>query len=108
VIYDNGYRPEGVSGLQGAPPSTITKYLPDGTLVMTAGGSGYAIDGDPIADTLDGQVLVADSYNSVAIRQGPQSEVILDNMSKNHFLRQASARIPRIRHPECFLVAKIA
>lgn len=103
VIYDNGYRAEGVQG-QGWPGS-ITKYLPDDHVLMT---TDYSAPGDNIADTLDGQVLVSDSYNSVAIRQGPQSEVMLDHLSKNHFLRQASARIPRVRHPECFLYAKIA
>jgi len=108
VIYDNGYRAEGVIGLTGAPPSSITKYLPDGFILMTGGGASYSVDGDPIADTLDGQVLVARDFNSVDIRQGPQSEVMLDNLSKNHFFRQASARIPRIRHPRNFIWAKVA
>jgi hypothetical protein len=107
VIYDNGYRAEGLSGFV-APPAQITKYLPDGFVLMTAGGSSYAVDGDPIADTLDGQVLVGEDFDHAGIRQGVQSEVIFDNMSKNHFFRQASARIPRIRHPECFLYAKVA
>lgn len=102
TIYDNGYRAEGVTG--NAWPGSITKYLDDKHVLMT---TDYSAPGDPIADTLDGQVLVSNSYNSVAIRQGPQSEVMLDHLSKNHFLRQASARIPRIRHPECFLCAKV-
>jgi hypothetical protein len=103
VIYDNGYRAEGVTGQ--AWPGSLTKYLPDGKVLMT---TEYNVDGDPIADTLDGQVLVSSGYNSVDIRQGAQSEVILDQMSKNHFWRQASARIPRLRHPECFLWATVA
>lgn len=102
TIYDNGYRAEGVTSVA---PGGLTKYLPDGYILMT---TDYTIDGERIADTLDGQVLVGAGYNSVSIRQGPQSEVILDHMSKNHFLRQASAKIPRLRHPECFLWAKIA
>lgn len=101
-IYDNGYRAEGVTG---SNPASLTRYLPEGYILMT---TPYTVDGSRIADTLDGQVLVSSDYNKVAIRQGPQSEVILDHMSKNHFLRQASARIPRLRHPECFLWARIA
>jgi hypothetical protein len=103
VIYDNGYRAEGVTGQ--AWPGSLTKYLPDDVVFMT---TPYTVEGEKIADTLDGQVLVSDSYNSVSIRQGMQSEVILDHMSKNHFLRQASARIPRVRHPECMLWATVA
>ena len=103
VIYDNGYRAEGVVG-QGWPGS-ITKYLPDDHVLMT---TEYVVDLGEIADTLDGQVLINSGYNSVSINQGMQSEVILDPMSKNHFLRQASARIPRIKLPECFLYARIA
>jgi hypothetical protein len=103
TIYDNGYRAEGVTS--SGWPGSITKYLPDTHILMT---TDYSVDGDPIADTLDGQVLVSSDYNSVAIRQGAQSEVMLDHLSKNHFLRQASARIPRLRHPECFLWAKVA
>jgi len=104
VIYDNGYRAEGVGTNRGIPNS-LTRFLPDGKVLMT---TDYSIEGVNISDTLDGQVLVSDSYNSVAIRQGAQSEVILDHMSKNHFMRVASARIPRIIYPECFLYATVA
>lgn len=104
VIYDNGYRAEGVGSGRGTPDS-LTRFLPPGKVLMT---TDYSIEGQRIAETLDGQVLVADGYNSVAIRQGPQSEVLVDQMSKNHFFRVASARIPRLIYPECFLCATVA
>lgn len=102
VIYDNGYREVGTAGIG---VGSITKYLPDGYVLMT---TDYSIDGVNIADTLDGQVTVSASYNSVSIRQGEQAEVMLDHMSKTHFLRYASARIPRILIPEAFVWAKVA
>ncbi len=100
-IYDNGYRNEGSTD---RGRSSLTRYLAEDTVVIT---TPYVVEGENIADTLDGQVLVNSSYNSVAIKQGSQSEVILDNLSKNQFFRVASARIPRILHPDCFFVAKV-
>jgi hypothetical protein len=100
-IYDNGYRNEGATG---RTRTTLTRYLPEDKVLVT---TNYNIEGENIADTLDGQVLVNSSYNSIAIKQGSQSEVILDPLSKNQFFRVASARIPRILHPECFLVATV-
>lgn len=104
VIYDNGYRADGVGSARGVPNS-LTRFLPDGKVLMT---TEYSIEGVGIARTLDGQVLIADGYNSVAIKQGPQSEMLVDQMSKNHFLRVASARIPSLVYPECFLYATVA
>jgi len=102
VVYDNGYRDVGESGVG---LTSLTKYIPDGYLLMT---TDYSIDGTNIADTLDGQVSVGSGYNSVAIRQGWQAEVMLDHISKTHFLRSASARVPRLLVPESFLWAKVA
>lgn len=102
ILYDNGYRAEGATS---RGKSSLTRFLPEDHILIT---TDYNIEGENIAETLDGQVLVSNSYNSVAINQGSQSEVILDHMSKNHFFRVASARIPRINHPECFLYAKVA
>jgi len=108
IIYDNGYRDE-VPGAT-LPPSSnygvgsITKYLPDGYVLMTP---DYTLDGVPIADVPDGLVSVTTGYNSTAIRQGEQAEVMLDDLSKNYFLRYASARIPRLLIPEAFLYAKV-
>lgn len=110
TIYDNGYRAESVVttanslGSRGIP-SSLTRFLPVGKVLLT---TDYAIDGQNFADTLDGQVLVAEDWNQISIRQGPQAEVILDPFSKNHFLRVASARVPRIIYPECILTATVA
>lgn len=101
-IYDGGYRPEGVV-LRGR--TNHTRYIPTNKILIT---TDYVVDGERIADTPDGQVLVSNGYNSVAVQQGAQSEVILDHMSKQHFYRQASARIVRILHPECFLCAQVS
>jgi len=106
IIYDNGYRDAGVvAGVdQRGIPSSLTRYLPEGKVLMT---TNYSIEGQNIAETLDGQVVVSDGYNRLGIRQGAQSEVIVDHMTKNHYWRQASARIPRIIYPECFLYATV-
>lgn len=104
VIYDNGYRAEDVTSSR-ATPGSLTRFLPVGKVLFT---TEYSIEGQRIADTLDGQTLVSDSWNSVSIRQGPQSEILVDQMSKNHFFRVASARIPRLIYPECFLYATVA
>lgn len=104
VLYDNGFRDESAGTSRGVPDS-LTRFLPDGKVLMT---SDYVIEGQPIAETLDGQVLVSNGYNSLDIRQGAQSEVIVDHMSKAHFWRQASARIPRITYPEAFVWATVA
>lgn len=102
VIYDNGYRDLGATSIG---VGSITKYLPDGYVLMT---TDYVLDGTNIADTLDGQVSVQSGYNSVDIRQGEQAQVQLDDLSFTHFLRYSSARIPRILIPEAFLWAKVA
>ena len=111
VIYDGGYRAEGVKlGADSTKPNSsrgdanLTKYLPDGKVLLT---TDYVIDGEPIADTPNGQVMVATGYNTADVRQGPQAETLLDPMSHNTFLRYGSAAIPRIRLPEAFLVATV-
>lgn len=102
VITDAGYRDEGVGTNRGV--NTLTPYLPEGKVLIT---TDYSIEGERIADTLDGQVLVSTSYNSVAIRQGAQAEITLEHQSKTHLLRYESARIPRILHPGAFVIADI-
>ena len=113
TIYDNGWRAENVgvapgqvlSGTARGLPNSLTRFLPDGVVLMT---TDYQIEGQPIARTLDGQVLVSTDYNNVEIRQGMQSEMMVDHLTKNHIMRVASARIPQIVYPECFLVATVA
>jgi hypothetical protein len=100
-IYDNGYRAVGQTGI-GRP--SLTKYLPDGYVLMT---TDYSIDGHNIADMLNGEVTVSTGYNTTDVRIGEQAEVMLDHMSKTHFLRYASARIPRLLIPEAVLAAKV-
>ncbi len=102
VVTDAGYRDEGVGTARGL--TSRTPYLPAGKVLIT---TPYSVDGEPIADMPDGQVIVSTGYNQVAVRQGAQSEVMLEHMSKTHFIRYASARIPRIRQPEAFVYADI-
>ncbi len=101
TVYDNGYRDVGATGYG---RSSVTRYIPDYKVLLT---TDYTLDGVRIADTLDGQVTVSAGYNEVAIRQGFQAEVMLDHISKTHFLRAASARIPRLIIPEAFLWATV-
>lgn len=102
VIHDAGFRPM----MSGADRSDAahTRYLPNNRVLIT---TEYAIQGERIADTLNGQVEISSGYNDTAIQMGPSSEVILDHMTKNRYLREAAARIPRIIHPECFLSATV-
>ena len=102
VVYDAGFRPM----MSGAPrnESAHTRYLANNRVLIT---SEYAIEGEQIADILNGQVEISTDFNDTDILMGPQSEVILDHMTKNRYLRQASVRIPRILHPECFLYATV-
>lgn len=103
IVHDAGFRPmaSGASRSEAAH----TRYLPTNKVLIT---TDYQIEGENIADTLNGQVEIGTDYNETEIQQGPSSEVILDNMTKNRYLREAAARIVRIIHPECFLSATIA
>jgi hypothetical protein len=102
TIYDNGYRAVGEAGI-GRP--SLTKYLPDGYVLLT---TEYVLDGTPIADTLDGVVSVSVAWNEIELRQGVQAETLVDHESKNHLLRVASARMPRLLIPDAFVWAKVA
>lgn len=102
VIYDNGYRETGTAGIG---VGSITKYLPDGYVMMT---TDYRLDGVPLADMPDGLVVVRTGYNQTAIRQGEQAEVLLEGIPGVHLLRYASARVPRLLIPEAFVWAKVA
>lgn len=104
VLYDAGYRPMASGTGLSTTDANHTRYLPHNKVVIT---TDYEIEGEQIADTLDGQVEISVSYDQTSINQGTQSETILDHMTKNRYLRQASARIVRILHPECFLTATV-
>ena len=103
IVHDAGFRPmaSGASRSEAAH----TRYLPNNKVLVT---TDYQIEGENIADTLNGQVEIGTDYNETEIQQGPSSEVILDNMTKNRYLREAAARMVRIIHPECFLSATVA
>ena len=103
VIHDAGFRPM----MSGAPrdEAAHTRYLPNNKVVLT---TEYTIEGERIADTLNGQVEISSAFNDTSIQMGPSSEVILDHMTKNRYLREAAARIPRILHPECFVSATVS
>lgn len=102
IVHDAGFRPM-MSGADRTEASH-TRYLPTKNVLMT---TEYTIDGENIADTLNGQVEISADYNATSIQQGPSSEVILDHMTKNRYLREGAARIVRIIHPESFLSATV-
>lgn len=102
IITDAGYRDEGIGTARGV--NTLTPYLPKNYALIT---TDYSIEGERIADMPDGQTIVSNGYNQVAIRQGASAEVLLEHMSKTHYLRYQSARIPRINHPGAFVWAKL-
>ncbi len=92
-LVDSGYLPENASD------HTLTKWIPDGKIMATP--SNYRYANTPIGDMADGWVLVSvpNSEEPVA-RQGMQSEILGNKMRKQTFLRQASARVPRLYAPE--------
>lgn len=102
IVHDAGYRPQ-ASGAD-RTDAGHTRYLPKGKVLLT---TAYSVEGENIADTLNGQVEISSAYDSTTILPGPQSEVILDHMTKNRYLREGAARIVRIIHPECFLSASV-
>lgn len=102
VIYDAGWRPM-MSGAD-RTEAAHTRYLPTGTVLMT---TEYSIDGEQIADTLNGQVDISTAYNEAEPVMGPANEVILNHLDKNRYLREAACRIVRLLHVESFLAADI-
>ena len=102
VVHDAGFRPMASGAAR--DEASHTRYLPNRNVVVT---TPYQIDGENIADTLNGQVEIGTAYNATTIQMGPSNEVILDHMTKNRYLREAAARIVRIIHPECFVSATV-
>lgn len=101
TIYDNGYRDVGEPNIG---TTSLTKYLPDGFVMMT---TATTLDGVRIADTLDGVVPVVTNWNEIQLRQGMQGQVTVDAESFNHLIRVASARMPRLLIPDAFIWAKV-
>lgn len=111
ILHDGGYRDiladsvyTGANPNKARGDANLTKWLPYGKVLIT---TDYVIDGERIADTPNGQVMIASGYNSAVALQGPQAETILDPISKNHLLRYAGAAIPRMRIPEAFYVLTV-
>ena len=102
VVHDAGWRPM-ASGADRSD-SAHTRFLPVGKVVMT---TPYQIDGENIADTLNGQMEISTAFNATSVQMGPSSEVIIDHMTHNRYLRHGAARITRILHPEAFLSATV-
>jgi len=101
VVYDNGYRDVGEPNIG---TTSLTKYLPDNYVLVT---TEYTLDGVRIADTLEGVVTISTAWNETALRQGVQAEMLVDHESKNHLMRVASARMPRLLIPDAFVWAKV-
>lgn len=110
IVSDAGYREEtgeaAGAGLTGynRGQSAITTFLKNGEILLT---TSYVFEGENIADTLDGPVLVADNWNSAPrVGIGAQSELIINRNNYNQYMRQGCSRFVRMRRPQCFLIAK--
>lgn len=95
MVIDSGYLEEDQEDF------ALTKWIPDGQIFATT--SDYSYAGRRIGEVADGWVLVGppggDNQQPVA-RQGMQSEWIYNRLSQETYLRQASARMPKIYAPE--------
>jgi len=99
TIVDAGYLPEG------AATKILTKFIADGQIFGTTRDYTYA--GRGIGDMADGWVLISvPGQEEPDARQGMQSEMLGNKMAKQTFLRQASARIPRLYAPESLVWGK--
>lgn len=108
IVYDGGFRDSITEAVYDADRSRgntqLTQWLPDNKILIT---TEYQIDGQRIADTPNGPVMVATGYNTLDRRQGPQAETIIHPVSHNTMLRYARAAIPRMLEPNAFLVATV-
>lgn len=109
IVTDSGYREEtgnkagtGLTGYERGQ-SAITNFLKNGEILLT---TSYVFEGENIADTLDGPVLVSDSWNSLRKEIGAQSELIINRNNYNQYMRQGCSRFVRMRRPQSFLIAK--
>lgn len=109
IVTDSGYRAEtgeaAGSGLTGynRGQTSITNFLQNGELLLT---TSYVFEGENIADTADGPVVLSDTWNSLRKAIGAQSELIINHDSKTTFMRQGCSRFVRMRRPQSFLLGK--
>ena len=109
IVSDAGYRAEtgeaagaGLTGYNRGQTS-ITNYIGNGEILLT---TSYVFEGENIADTADGPVVLSDTWNSLRKDIGAQSELIINHDSKTTFMRQGCSRFVRMRRPQCFALAK--
>ena len=109
VITDSGYRAEtgevAGSGLTGynRGQSSMTTFLQNGEILLT---TNYVFEGENIADTCDGPVMIADSWNSLRKDIGAQSELIINRNTYTTYMRQGCSRFVRMRRPQAFALCR--
>lgn len=100
---NHAYRETSVGGSRARDDHT--RYLPVGKVLIT---TDYVVEGQPIADTLNGPVEIKTGLDTTAFLPGPQSEIILRGEGVyTRLLRQGSRRMVRLRKPEAFLYATV-
>ena len=104
TLYDNGWRDTAVGSARGIPDS-LTQYLPDGYVAVFP--TGFMVEGEPVAETLVGDVLLSNGFDDLKPVPGPAAEVIVSHIVKEYMLRYANSAIPRINQPEAVLYAKV-
>ena len=110
-VTDSGYRQESAGFARAR--SAHTKWIPDGKILMLAGGSGVdgvgfnGSDGLPVIEQFDGRVLVRTAWDQTELRVGTQVQHKIDD-DDTHRVFVTSTRMPRINHPENVLVLTVA
>jgi hypothetical protein len=109
IVTDSGYREEtgkaagtGLTGYERGQ-AAITNFLKNGEILLT---TSYVFEGENIAETLDGPVIVSDNWNSLRKEIGAQSELIINRNNYNQYMRQGCSRFVRMRRPQAFLLGK--
>ena len=69
--------------------------------------TGFMVEGEPVAETLVGDVLLSNGFDDLKPVPGPAAEVIVSHIVKEYMLRYANSAIPRINQPEAVLYAKV-
>lgn len=102
IVHDAGWRPMASGAAR--DEAAHTRYLPIGKVLVT---TPYTVEGERIAQTLNGWVDISRSFDSAEPTMGPANEIILNHMDKNRYLREAASRIVQVLHPECFLTLTV-